>query len=227
MANYNTRAGLTPSERELPFVITTSDVSDYLNGRLEALVKTMNTPMNIELSVASVEAGSKFVPFTVVLSPNTAKHRNNVSNDTEPSVFRPNDNDGSVRLIEPIAKLLGVYAYDKADGEAFFSADWRRARGVSTNSSAILKKNRTPRMMKFKTNKGPVDRVIFLIDPIRVFHDMLVMDDNNANFRVDIVNWNKIRQGEYRYEVLRVLNKNKKNKNNQNFIDALSHQFGR
>ena len=80
---------------------------------------------------------------------------------------------------------------------------------------------------KFKTQKGSVDRVIFLIDPIRVFHDMLVMDDNPSNFHIEIVNWNKIRQGEYKYDVLRVLNKKNKNRNNQNFIDALTHQYGR
>lgn len=232
MANYNnsfnTRAGLKPSERELPFVISTTDVANYLNQRLDVLVKTMANPVNIELSVASVEAGSKFVPFTVVLSPNAVVNKNkyNTSNTDEPSVFRPNDNDGSVRLLEPVAKLLSVYAYDKSDGEAFFSADWRRARGVSTNGSAILKKNRTPRIMKFKTNKGSVDRVIFLIDPIRVFHDMLVMDDNPSNFHVEIVNWNKIRQGEYRYDVLRVLNKKNKNRNND-FISVLTHQYGK
>lgn len=233
MANYNnnsfnTRAGLRPSEKELPFQISTSDVTNYLSQRLDALTKTMATPVDIELSVASVEAGSKFVPFTVVLSPNAiVSKKYNTSNEDEPSIFRPNDNDGAVRLLEPVAKLLAVYSYDKCDGEAFFSADWRRARGVSTNGSAILKKNRTPRLMKFKTNKGTFDRVIFLIDPIRVFHDMLVMDDNPSNFHVEIVNWNKIRQGEYRYDVLRVLNKKNKNRNNQNFIDALTHQYGR
>ena len=229
-SNFNTRAGLKPSEKELPFVISTTDVSNYLNQRLDALIKTMADPVDIELTVASVEAGSKFVPFTVVLSPNAIANKSKYTSknkDDEPSVFRPNDNDGSVRLLDPVAKLLAVYSYDKSDGEAFFSADWRRARGVSTNGSAILKKNRTPRIMKFKTQKGSVDRVIFLIDPIRVFHDMLVMDDNPSNFHIEIVNWNKIRQGEYRYDVLRVLNKKNKNHNNQNFIDALTHQYGR
>ena len=120
--------------------------------------------------------------------------------------------------------MFSSYTFDKADGEAFFSSDWRRARGVSTNTSSILKHNRLPRIQKL--NNGSMERVTFLIDPIRIFHDMLVMDTNNTNFKIEIKDWQKIRSGEFRYDMKRVLNtkKNKKGGGNS-FADELNRKM--
>jgi hypothetical protein len=63
-----------------------------------------------------------------------------------------------------------------------------------------------------------MERVTFLIDPIRVFHDMLVMENNNANFKVEIENWQKIRSGEFRYDMKRIIRKNKGKKGGGNSI---------
>lgn len=227
-SNYTTRAGLTPSENELPYSITTSDVKGYLQKKLNAVVNGMRkngqyNGENIEVDIITVEMGNNFVPFTVVLPTTVLKQYNKPRRNNELSIFNPKDNDQTVNIMDPIIRMFGSYTFDKADGEAFFSADWRRARGVSTTTSAILKTNRTPRLTRLAN--GSLERVTFLIDPIRVFHDMLTVDGNNTNFKVDIKNWQKIRSGEFRYDVMRVISKKKGKKGGHNFADELNRQM--
>ena len=217
---YKTRAGIQPSEQELPFNITTTEVEEYLQRKLNAVVNGMRQNGlykgdDIDVRVITVELGSKFIPFTVVLPMNVLKERQKYRPNDEPSIFNPKDSDGTVVIHDPIAKMFSSYTYDKNDGEAFFSADWRRARGVSTTTSAVLKRNRLPRVQKFG---GNMEAVTFLIDPIRVFHDMLMMENNNANFIIEINNWQKLRSGEFRYEMSRVIRNKKKGKKGGNDI---------
>ena len=224
---YRTRAGIQPSEQELPFSITTIDVENYLQRKLNVVVNGMRqngiyNGEDIDLNVVTVEMGSKFIPFTVVLPMSVLKEKK-YRPKGELSIFNPKDSDATVNIYEPIIKMLSSYSYDAADGKAFFSADWRRARGVSTTTSNILKRNRLPRIQKF--NNGSMERVTFLIDPIRVFHDMLVMDGNNTNFRVDIENWQKIKSGEFRYDVKRVTTKKKKHKGGKGLADEINQRM--
>ena len=224
---YKTRAGIQPSEQELPFSITTLDVEQYLQRKLNVVVNGMRqngqySGEDIEVKIVTVEMGSKFIPFTVVLPMNVLRDKRRHPKD-ELSIFNPKDSDATVNIYEPIMKMFASYTFDKADGDAFFSADWRRARGVSTTTSAVLKRNRLPRVQKL--NNGSMERITFLIDPIRVFHDMLVMDANNTNFRIEVEGWQKIRSGEFRYDMRRVINKKKNKKGGQSFADELNRKM--
>ena len=217
---YKTRAGIQPSDQELPFSITTADVKQYLQRKLNVVVNGMRQEgyyngEDIEVEVVTVEMGSNFIPFTVVLPMNVLKDKKRHPKD-EPSIFNPKESDATLNIHDPIMRMFASYTFDKRDGEAFFSTDWRRARGVSTTTSAVLKRNRTPRIQRF--NNGNMERVTFLIDPIRVFHDMLTMPDNGANFRIEIDNWQKIRSGEFRYDMRRVINSKKKGKKGGNSL---------
>lgn len=226
---YKTRAGILPSEQELPFSITTTDVKQYMQRKLNAVVNGMRqnglySGEDIEVDVITVEMGSNFIPFTVVLPMSVLRGERKRRSRDELSIFNPKDNDATVGIHEPIMKMFASYTFDKADGEAFFSADWRRARGVSHTTSAVLKNNRLPRVQKF--NNGSLERVTFLIDPIRVFHDMLMMENTNTNFMVNICGWQKIRSGEFRYDMKRTLNNKKKGKKGGNTLaDELNRKM--
>ena len=226
---YKTRAGIQPSEQELPFSITTADVEQYLQRKLNVVVNGMRqnnqySGDDIDVKVVTMEMGSKFIPFTVVLPMSVLKDKKRQPKN-ELSVFNPKDSDATVPIYDPIAKMFSSYTFDKADGDAFFSQDWRRARGVSTNNSAVLKSNRLPKIRRF--NHGNMEKVIFLIDPIRVFHDMLTMDNNPTNFRIEIENWQKIRAGEFRYDMKRVINKKKGKKGGDTdiFVNELNNKM--
>lgn len=228
MASYTTRAGITPSQNELPFSITTSEAKAYLQKKMNAVVNGMRKSgqyngENVDVELITVEMGTQFVPFTIVLPTCVLKQHNKPRRNGELDIFNPKDNDQTVNIYDPIIRMLSSYIFNKADGEAFYSADWRRARGVSTNTSAVLKNNRTPKLTRLAN--GTMERVTFLIDPIRLFHDMLIMDDNNANFRIEIKNWQKIRSGEFRYDVIRTINKGKKGKKGNSVADELNRRM--
>ena len=72
-----------------------------------------------------------------------------------------------------------------------------------------------------------MEAITFLVDPVRVFYDMLVFDNNNTNFRIEIRSWQKIRSGEFRYEVRRIINKKKGKKGNggNNIADEINRKM--
>ena len=213
---YKTRAGISPSENKLPFEITTSEVEDYLQKKVNVVIDQMRKNQqyagaDVEVNVVTMEMGNNFFPFMVVLPMSVIKG-NKKRNKSELSIFNPKDEDGTVKIIDPIIRMFSSYTFDDADGRAFSSCDWRRARGVSANGAASLKANRRPRITRF--DNGKFEKVTFLIDPIRVFHEMLIMEGNNANFKVDITGWQKQRNGQYTYTMERVVYKNSKKKRN-------------
>jgi hypothetical protein len=69
--------------------------------------------------------------------------------------------------------------------------------------------------------------VTVMLDPLRVFHDMLVMQgDNNRDFRIEISGWQKIRTGEFRFDIKRMTYRKKNNKKYQEtFVDELNRKM--
>ena len=228
-----TKAGLLPCFDELPYEITTSFIENYFQRKMNVVVngmrkQNMYSGADIDVRIITVEMGSKFVPFTVLLPMSVVKQKNNKNKPkNELAMFNPKDyHDETVTIIEPIMKLFSSYMYNKDDGAAFFSPDWRRDRGVSNNIAAILKRNRLPNVQKF--NNGSVEYISFLIDPIRVFYDALEIKSFPRSYHVEINGWQKIRSGEFKYYVKRVLNKKnnkKKNKGGRDVADELNRKM--
>ena len=227
--SYVTRAGLVPSDQSLPYSITTTDVENYLQDKLNTVVAELRQKGEFKgedpsLEVVSVEMGSKFIPFTVVLPMSILRDRvvNKQPNTLE--ILNQKSNDATANIIPAIGKMLSSYTYNKKDCDAFYSPDWRRARGVSHSAASTLKKNVRPTVTRF--NNGNMSKVTIIIDPVRIFYDMMFIKNNPADFTVDIYDWQKIRTGEFRYDVYRVRNKKKnKNKGGNNFADELNRKM--
>lgn len=217
---FQTRAGIEPSQTSLPFTITTEQVRDYLQKKLDIVVnKGLPEDSKISINVYTTEAGVNFLPFVVIL-PEEAENRDSAkASNNIPMIFNTKEIEKTVKLKDPIYKLFSSYAYNKKDKEAFFSDDWRRIRRVSRNTSSMLKQLSEPK----KVNIRNASCIALLVDPIRVFHDMLIMQNDNRDFMVEIVKWQKIRSGEYRYDIKRVIN-SKKGKNNK-YKDAFFNEI--
>lgn len=222
----NTRSGLTPNENGLPFTITTTDVENYLQRKMNIINSSMaqaGNPKNIDVRVYTTEAGTKFVPFVVILPLDVLQNNKNKRND-EPDIFNPKSEDKSANLLEPYYNLLKSYVYNKDDENAFFAEDWRRARGVSRDTSPSLKMMRTPKVTSM--DGGRVQVVSVMIDPLRIFHDMLIMtDDNRRDFKIEISGWQKIRTGEFRYDVKRMMYSKNKKKYKDTFAEELNRKM--
>lgn len=213
LENFQTKSGLTPDEKELPYSIRTEDVKNFLQLKVNGILKQMrmveggeNEPDHIDVNVYTTDAGRSFFPFIVILPTSVLKESEEQKRRNKPAMFQSPEYKKSTSMKKPLYNLFSAYIYNKKDEDAFFSDDWRRARGVTRQTSPVLKGQRTPKVTTL--NNGRMKVVIFMIDPIRVFHDMLKVNTDNRDFFIEITDWKKIRTGEYVYYVKRTIAKN-------------------
>ena len=226
--DLETRAGLTPVEKELPFSITTTDVENYLQTKFD-VVSAREGDSGINVRVYTTEPSKKFLPFVVLLPLDVLKSSNDdkkkkKNDDDVPSVFTRDkeESNRSCSMKDSYYNIVGAYTYNKNDESAFFSKDWRERLEIRREVSPILKSLREPKVTSM--NNGEVKLVTLMIDPIRVFHDMLNIDGDNRTFRVCVNNTQKMQSGEYRYNVSRVINKGKGGKK---YRDAFAEEINR
>lgn len=225
-SEIRTRSGLNPNENALPYSITTSAVESYLQKKVDVICNRMakengGKADDINVRLYTTEAGKSFLPFVVVLPLEVLSQRNKQKKKMA-SIFDTKSEDGTASMRPEFYELFKSYVYNKDDEAAFFSDDWRRQRHVSRETSPVLKSMRTPKVVSL--NGGQIKTVSFMIDPLRIFHDMLESEDDRRNFKVEVVDWQKMQAGEYRYDLKRVINKNK---NKQKYKDTLAAELNR
>lgn len=221
----NTRAGISPSvNKSLPFSVTTSEVEEYLQKRVDAVVKASNGKVErYEVSVFSTESGTYFIPFVVVLPEKVLIGQSRQKTDME-SIIDANNNDDKISIDPAYYKIFSPYRYNDHDEGQFFSDAWRRDNGVNKSTSYMLKRMRTPKIMK--SNAMNSNAVVFMIDPVRVFYDMVVSDTDRRNFHIKITGLKRMESGKYRYDFKREIVDSKKNKKyNKTFADELNYRM--
>lgn len=220
--DFKTKSGLKPSEDGVPFSITTSNVETYLQQRVNVVTQSAENKEHVDIKVYTTEPGKYFCPFVVVLPTSVLENQNQSSEDDEPSIFTPNKSGKRIRLRPEIYHLFKLYIYNEDDEKAFFSNDWKNRTGVRSDASAALKRIRIPSL----TNFEGTDVVMFLLDPLKVFHDMLKYKDDTRAYKISIKSLKKIRSGEYIYGIERSLNNGKGNKKYKDvFINELNKKL--
>lgn len=224
--DLTTRSGLTPNEAQLPFSITTSDVESYLQKKIDTVLNRAasgNSASKIDVRVYTTEAGKSFLPFVVILPLEALEDKNHKKQKPMPSIFDTKGTDGTANLKKEIYEVLSAYTFNKQDGEMFKSDSWRRDHHVNREATTVLLGMRTPKVVSMEGGRLKV--VELMIDPIRVFHDMLKMPNDNRNFMINVDGWQKIQTGEFRYDVKRALNKNKGKKYKNTLADELNRKM--
>lgn len=201
MDNVKTKAGIQPVQTELPFIITTGEAEKFLQRKFSLLGGHLS---NTQVSLFTTEVSKKFLPFMLLLPTSVMKGKGSRNSDGELSIFNPVNDDNRVNLQNEVFSTIAPYVFNKADEQAFFSPDWRREREVSASMSNKLKFTRTPHIQKYNNNK--VQFVAMLIDPVRLFHDMLSDPDRKEQFQIQIGRSEKVKTGEYRYNVIKRIN---------------------
>lgn len=205
--NYSTKSGIIPDEiTGVPYSITTGDVQNYLQHKINCVLKAVankngTETENIEVNVYSTESGSKFVPFMVSLPMNALKDNSKQHKRKGAAIFNVKSEDGTAQLKDELFNLLKNYAYNDRDYNAFGSTDWQNMRGVGRESAYRLQNFLIPRITNMNGNRDQT--VLLLVDPLRVFHDMLQIEGDRSEFYVEIVSWKKQETGKFRYNVRR------------------------
>lgn len=227
-----TRSGITPNESGLPFTISTADVRKYLQTKIDvicdAMAKQGNTIGHIDIMVYSPESfGRRFIPFSIFLPTDILSGKRKNVNKGEPSIFNPTVEDKAVDIIQPIYNLLKCYSYSSADKEAFQHSKFlKRELNLSGNNLYDIMRYMTPKVLKFSSSR--YELVTMLLDPIRVFHDMLIIPGSKNDFNIAIESCQKIRDNEYNYNIIRSLYGGKnKNKNRINIGTEFNNMLKR
>lgn len=211
-----TRAGLKPSMAELPFTIDTDMVESHLQKKFDVLCKKLSSNgdsdvKDIKIQLYTTEAGKYFLPFILVMPEDVLVDSKTKSYNT-PDIFNPKESDGTARIRNEFVEMLRPFVYNKDDKKAFFADSWRHQMGITRQSANAITRITEPKMITM--NHGRIRNVVVLIDPIRVFHDMLMINGNSDRFTVDIDGWKKLNSGRYKYSVKRSVTKNSKNYKN-------------
>jgi len=235
------RAGLQPSQNdELSFKITTGAVEKYLQDRMNAVVriarerhdkdndeKNISYP-NVNIRVYTPKAGRNFYPFIITLPLDVLVDEEERQKDGFYSIYdTDSDEDGKKQYLIKDAywKVLEPFQYTKKDASAFTTDVFKRTLGVKHAAAIFIKDIRTPKVLD-PTNSGK-KVVTMLLDPLKIFHDMVKTDDDRRNYVVDIIRADEVKKGEYVYKIIRRINKkgDKNRGNDKSFIAQINRKM--
>ena len=202
-----TRCGLEPSLSELPFTITTVDCERYLQAKLKFRNYSED---DYKILLLSLNLSKIFVPL-VLLLPDYCMANEGDSEDEYtqekyiPSGFLQNEqvNSNRVRLKKDLYKTIIPYMYTDDDEKAFFSNQFKQHVGITQGDAITLKKLRVPTIYE-----DVEDKIAVLIDPVRLFTDMLTDQQNLKErfaIKIPVIEINS--NSRARYKVLRIANK--------------------
>lgn len=235
--------GKQPAEHPLPFNFTTVEVEKFLNERIASAIAVANEAGRAEMGenwkpyttdhieVVSANGGNgklSFIPFIVMvplsLTYGTGTRKRTVRDGELACFSEHKEDDGTANMIKPVDDVMKNYLFSPEDLKAFNSPMFRSETNMSRNQANNFRRMGRPRIMDFGSKGHKSKYCVFIIDPLRIFWNMLV-DVNNPNqwFRTVVDSFQKQKDGSYNYHVLRDTRKPKnKNKNNQNILVALN-----
>lgn len=216
-----TRGGIEPSKDKEIYPITTDMARNYLQNKFSLICQGCRERGvhidDINIILYSQKIGKTFIPFLLILPEEVLERGKNDENI--PWCFRTDTEDAGVRLFQPFFELLKPYTYSKEDRNAFFhSRDWKQARQIEGRKRNALLKYATP---KIEILGDAGRKVVVLIDPIRLFHDMLSKETDRRAFEIWIKHWNEIDSSKYEFFVERVVNKKQFNNRDEIYAEML------
>ena len=204
--SIETRSGLTPSEKEMPFLITSSQVTKYLQNKLNVIAAKDKSVPKMNIKIVSFDVSKKFVPFAVVLPTSALQKGRGKNDDRLDPIFNPNHASKREMLIQPLFEFFRGYVYTSRDFKDMSNQHVRHELGLSQGKLNTLKNMAIPKKMTIGQGSNRQECVFFLLDPINVFHDMLESKNpakGGDRFNIEIDGVKKISSGEYEYNCLR------------------------
>lgn len=223
---YFTRGKVSLDESNLPYTVTTSQVQNYLREKSRVVAQTCGIdPIDDELNIYTIHPGKNFYPFIVTL-PLSALENNDVEEyeDDEEIFIEKKDNEIPLKIKKEYFNMLKPYIYDSREAGAFMTETYRNIVGIEkATTGRMLEKYATPRIK----NSDGVKVVLFLLNPINVFHDMLMSEDpsDKRKFTCHPTFVKRTKDLDYRYTVSKVLKKNESKKKGNSWIEDLDRSI--
>lgn len=238
MSKY--RGGITPiqTNENLPFIITTANVQEYLQKRINAAINVarhdagLNVP-DINVTVNSIPLTDSFMPFFILLPMKAivngdSKVKNNPKNYAELSIFHSdvfNEKSSKIKIQQHIHLVLRPYFYEKNDIEAL------KNRNVVKHPIRPSSINKIRHEDRYKIHKfGDKAYVTVILDPIKIFMDMLCTGNErlgDCNFQVWVDKIKKLNGGNVSYKLTREEIRHEKTYNNNLSIAQITRRMFR
>lgn len=196
--------------------LSTKDVQSYIQERVDFIVAALrkNNPKyanlkNFQVQVCGAKASEKFVPLMIILPPDALEDEA-TSHDDVPSIFLERDEEGQLTLIPMLQNLFKLWAYTKEDKKAFENPRYQREMNINRAVAQNIINWSVPRYRQRKDGSEKSELVMFFVDPIKIFHEMVSEETETKEFIVTIDGFKKIRHGEYDFRVTKSYGKKKK-----------------
>ena len=210
----------------IPYKISTKAVERYFRDMISSLKSKFDPDGEmIKFNLISIDCTDKskfkhprFVPFLCEISINAEDNGSSSNSNSDfDSFFNPeaNKDNGHIRLKKWFNDFLNHYTYTGMNNKnfRFTTDDIRRSYGISRQAANIMNSWIFPRYVK--NNNGSVEYIAVLLDPLKIFYDMLrCMDGSIANnYNAEEVIVNEIEQGQYIYKFTRRVDNRRRGKN--------------
>ena len=224
-----TLSGITPVENtDIPFSETTGKVEAFLQKKFDLVIQAANKAIkehndqnpddqqpyieDVEVNLITTRMSSKFFPFILALPDSVLENKGGKGKKDELDIFNPQHTEYAARMKAPLFKVIKPYMYDNNDKEAFFTPLLQHELKISSRTAGTMKSYCRLRVNSF--DKGRVNYVMVLLDPIRIFHNMAsLVGGDKAPYFINIDKVEQIKGGTYRYHFHKTYKMGGKNKN--------------
>ena len=229
---FVTKSGCTPDVNNLTFTITTQDVLKYFKEGLSQIMKNPNSELkdlNLkDVEIVSTKQGKYYYPFLLIMPYDQVCYTKAQSNKPIQPIFNPEESSylSKAPLKNQMRNFLGTdkndrFLYNSEDRNVLRTPKWRRNAGVDEGRGLrdIITLTE-PRHYQFRINDRVIHQAKVLLDPMRVFADMLMEKNGDRRpFRIEVEQVQKINKGLYSYKIKRsiITNKGNKRKSNEDY----------
>ena len=223
MDAIKTRSAIAPAvdDRDVPYKIKTSQAEEYIQKKLDIVCSMMRQngkdQPDVKFNIMTTQMGKLFFPMLGILPIDIISETEDDKKEVH-DIFNPGSSKQFPSLKKEFWTVLQPWLYSKQDEDVFFNQNTRSALRMSLAESHKMKNYRQPKLYSF--NKGRTKVLLFMIDPVRLFKDMMT-DVNNEDQKFDVIinRVTQINDTNYRYDITRSTSqKKKKNNNNDNRI---------
>ena len=239
-----TRAGKTPDDTLLPYVISTQEMSLFIQKKLDAVIAEVNRVLPpdvpkipvIRIKAYTAKMGEYCYPLIVTL-PEAAFVKNKRTKNNENNQQKiGNGNSMSIggyisdsevedrsyeRVYKPIFNVLQAYFYQKPK-QTFRDPEVRRYNQMTANAAnTIIKYASGIKLMRTGNRKHGPKIGFVMLDPFAVMHDMLTRENDPRVFSIEINHVKSKKNGNYDFHVIRKIRKKQDNGGTNEFNDIM------